>query len=729
MAIMALAGGLAKGIATKALVKKPKINAAKFAGKVEDTKAKATAKPGGSLVPSPGGSIVKIVDVKVDPEKKVKVEGDDPLIREVSIIYQRTIDIQKALRNEQKAKKKRATKKLKADEKKKRNLKERLSELAGGAGKAVMGAASKAMAPAGDIFNNLLQGISMLFLGWLSNHLPKILGFAERVVNAISTVGKFLSPIIGFVWDALKWIVGTGVSWIAKLTGSDSEEADNKTILGNIADIQKKIPLIEAAFAAFIAGKMISMAADALDFVKEHKKTIKKFARKVYRKLPKPVRNLIRKTTKALTPKNILKKVKSIKPVQTVKNLAKKIKLPKPQQAIQNVTKRVTENLSKVKPLQAGKNLLTKLKPKPGGGGGWLKGIRGGLSKGWNVASKAVVSGAKATGSAISGAWKAASEWTMKNLDSMWKGAKEWGAKQAKKLGDIVELAKNPGKLAQMMKGKLMKNIDDVVKKNKTLKSLVGMVKNPKKIMGAIKGMLNTAKKSKGILNVKSALSKAKSAKVAGIDKIITAVMSLIDYMVLKESPINAIVKGVSGMLGYAAGFAIGAPFGGMPGFITGSIGGALGELAGYGLLKGFAKAFPGLTETPDPIMGSEDEKAGLPPRPLLRDPDSPMDHMIKQDDGTYKKGDIKDAPKSALEVKDNGEKSNDASQISESASYDTKGGHGTGGITPVPVEQMTGGGGGNGGSGITPVPTGVNKHEVAKTAQKTKDLAKLASE
>ena len=312
MAIMALAGGLAKGIATKALVKKPKINAAKFAGKVEDTKAKATAKPGGSLVPSPGGSIVKIVDVKVDPEKKVKVEGDDPLIREVSIIYQRTIDIQKALRNEQKAKKKRATKKLKADEKKKRNLKERLSELAGGAGKAVMGAASKAMAPAGDIFNNLLQGISMLFLGWLSNHLPKILGFAERVVNAISTVGKFLSPIIGFVWDALKWIVGTGVSWIAKLTGSDSEEADNKTILGNIADIQKKIPLIEAAFAAFIAGKMISMAADALDFVKEHKKTIKKFARKVYRKLPKPVRNLIRKTTKALTPKNILKKVKSI---------------------------------------------------------------------------------------------------------------------------------------------------------------------------------------------------------------------------------------------------------------------------------------------------------------------------------------------------------------------------------------------------------------------------------
>ena len=93
---MALAGGLAKGVA-KGLVKKPKISAAKFAGKVEDTKAKATAAPKGALVPSPGGSIVKVVDVKPDPEKKIKGEGGDPLIREVSIIYQRTIDIQLSL--------------------------------------------------------------------------------------------------------------------------------------------------------------------------------------------------------------------------------------------------------------------------------------------------------------------------------------------------------------------------------------------------------------------------------------------------------------------------------------------------------------------------------------------------------------------------------------------------------------------------------------------------------
>ena len=157
------------------------------------------------------------------------------------------------------------------------------------------------------------------------------------------------------------------------------------------------------------------------------------------------------------------------------------------------------------------------------------------------------------------------------------------------------------------------------------------MAKNPKKIGGAIKGMLNTAKKSKGILNVRAALSKAKAAKVGGVDKIIAAVMALIDYAFLKESPINAIVKAVSGMLGYAAGFAIGAPFGGMPGFITGMAGGALGELAGYGLLKGLAKGFPGLTQVDDPIMNEG--------RPILRDPDGPMDHMLNQEG---KKDDIK---------------------------------------------------------------------------------------
>ena len=66
MALMALAGGLAKGVA-KNIVKKPKVNTKKFFDDVKETKEKsADSKPAGALVPSPGGSIVKVVDVKVD---------------------------------------------------------------------------------------------------------------------------------------------------------------------------------------------------------------------------------------------------------------------------------------------------------------------------------------------------------------------------------------------------------------------------------------------------------------------------------------------------------------------------------------------------------------------------------------------------------------------------------------------------------------------------------------
>ena len=710
MALMALAGGLAKGVA-KNIIKKPKVNTKKFFDDVKETKEKsADSKPAGALVPSPGGSIVKVVDVKVDAEKKIKGETGDPLIREVSIIYQRTIDIQKALRKEQKAKRKRAKKKLRNDKKKKRGLRERLSEMGAGAGKAVMGTAAKAAQPITSLWDNIIKAFSFIMIGWLSRYLPQILGFAKTIVDGISAVGKFLTPIITPVWDAFIWISTKGTALISKLLGTDSNEADNKTLLGNIADIQKKTGFIEKAFAIFIISDMIGglfqVAEGIGDFYKEHRKTINRQARRLYRRLPKPARNLVRKVTKVKPKQFLTNQLKKVKPKQVLQNQLKKVK---PKQFLQ-------KQLKKVKPLETGKNLLTKLKPKPGAGGGWLKGIRGGLSKGWQATSKAVVSGAKATGSAISGAWKAASEWTMKNLDSMWSGAKEWGAKQAAKFKNLKELIKNPGKLAQMMKGKLMSSVDDIVKKNKTLSQLTKM--KPDQIMGSIKGMLNNAKKGKGILNVKTALSKAKNAKVAGIDKIITAVMSLIDYMLLKESPINAIIKGISGMLGYAAGFAIGAPFGGLPGFVTGSIGGALGELAGYGLLKGMAKLFPGLTETEDPIMNDG--------RPLLRDPDSPMDHMIKQGD-KYVKGDQKDAPKSALEVKDNGEKSNDASQISESASYDKKGEHGTGGITPVPVDQMQGDGGGSSGGSKTTITTGgLNKLESANVDQNLRTKSKL---
>ncbi len=385
------------------------------------------------------------------------------------------------------------------------------------------------------------------------------------------------------------------------------------------------------------------------NFARSPVKNIQKLTRKIkpaktLQKVTKNIQNITKKIKPGKTiqkvTKNITQNLKKIKPGKTIQNLTKKIK---PVKTFQNLTRNIKpvktfQNLTRnIKPGQTIQNLTKNIKPgqaiqnvtkniqniKPGQA---LQRIN--PFKGMNLGKKAgnLLKSAKQMGSkALAGLDNWAKN-QMGKLGTMWKGAKAWGAQQAAKLGNIAKLAKNPRKLMEVMKGKLMQSIDDIVKKNKTLKNLLKLAKNPKKISGAIKGMLNTAGKSKGMLNFQKALSRAKAAKVGGVDKLIAAVMALINYTTGGESPINAIVKAVSGMLGYAAGFAIGAPFGGMPGFITGMAGGALGELAGFGLLKVMATTLPKLTQIVDPIMGAGPDGDG---RPLLRDPSGPVDHMM----------------------------------------------------------------------------------------------------
>jgi hypothetical protein len=138
--------------------------------------------------------------------------------------------------------------------------------------------------------------------------------------------------------------------------------------------------------------------------------------------------------------------------------------------------------------------------------------------------------------------------------------------------------------------------------------------------------------------------------KIGGIDKVIAAVMGLIDYG-MGESPINAIVSATSGLLGYAAGFAIGSPFGGFPGFITGAAGGMAGEFIGAQLLRGLGKlpGFKKLTEVEDPLANA----LGLSPRPILRDPDvekkqendEKMKKFIEETDAEFNDDDIRINP------------------------------------------------------------------------------------
>jgi len=198
-----------------------------------------------------------------------------------------------------------------------------------------------------------------------------------------------------------------------------------------------------------------------------------------------------------------------------------------------------------------------------------------------------------------------------KRINGIVAGIKEKAATWAKKIGDIVELAKNPKLLGEKVKNMLKGSMDDLLKKNKTVGKIMGMVKDPKKAGKAIKGLLKGAKNNKNILKLREGLKAAKAAKIGGVDAVIAAVMGLLDYTVFQESPINAIVNAIGGLVGYTAGFAIGAPFGGAPGFITGMAGAMVGDFIASKLLQGLAKT--GLSKIPDPIMNDG--------RMLVRDP------------------------------------------------------------------------------------------------------------
>ena len=202
------------------------------------------------------------------------------------------------------------------------------------------------------------------------------------------------------------------------------------------------------------------------------------------------------------------------------------------------------------------------------------------------------------------------------NVDNVIGGIKSQGAKWGKSIGGALDTM-NPMKLGEKVKGLLKGQIDDILKNNKLVKQVLDIAKNPKKIGDILK---STAK-NKNVLKLREGLKAAKKMKIGGVDKVIAAIMGVIDYALLGESPVNAILRALGGLLGYTAGFAIGAPFGGAPGFITGMAGGFVGEQAARLLAKGLVHM-----PTPKGKLGTIDDPfaklTGLSPRKIVRDPD-----------------------------------------------------------------------------------------------------------
>ena len=249
----------------------------------------------------------------------------------------------------------------------------------------------------------------------------------------------------------------------------------------------------------------------------------------------------------------------------------------------------------------------------------------------------------------------------MGSIDNIVSGAKNFGKTVAGKIGDVAKFAIDaPGKLRKMVQNQLSGKIDDILKQNDLIKKLKNL--NPKDAAKNIRKILKSAAKNKNILKLRQGLKAAKAAKIGGVDTVIAAVMGLLDYLVFKESPINAILRAVGGLLGYTAGFAVGAPFGGVPGFVTGMAGAFVGEKAAMLLAKLLAKSPLGSIK--DPIANDG--------RMLVRDPDNEqMNEEIGAEQSEYVAKEFKQGDETLTDLKIGDKNGVDTSTLETEASYE----------------------------------------------------------
>jgi hypothetical protein len=616
------------------------------------------------------------------------------------------------------------------------------------------------------------------------NFLPQILGFVSKFIDITKKVIKVAAPIFKAIWSTFTWITDKGFKLLAMVSGIKPEEALDNSIIKNFTEIQKRIPLLEAAFAWFAILKVKKSFGGGGGPRRGIGNTLKRTKKLIQRRFfdPKRAEKLARlKNIKKLKLEKLakLKRIKDIAKLrkvahlknaiktapQTVKNIAQSPAAQNVVKTTQDLIKNPGQTVKNIK--QAGVDQVDDV-VKNVGKSKWFGKLKGAGKNLWTKAGQAK--------DFLGNQGKSFLNWAddfgknfMANIDEIVQGISAKASKWATQIGDIAEMAKNPAKLVEKVKGVLSGQLDDILKQNKTIAQLRNL--DPKKAAGAIKGILNNAKKSKGLMQVRNALKGAQKMKIGGVDKIIAAVMGLLDYTLLGESPINAILRALGGLLGYSAGFAIGAPFGGAPGFITGMAGGFVGEKVAMLIAKKLAKT--GLGEIQDPIMNDG--------RMLVRDPDDQgMNEQLEQDqkaideergdsdkiDKTFKVGKKEyDLSKSmgglsredydALSNKDRNrlnrrtriyqaqnyeethanikgnaaeEKSKDATLISSSASYDENSSEST--IIPVPIGEMQGGSSGGGKTLVgSTSDSSVNKYETVNELKKSQVLSKLYSD
>ena len=249
--MVGLIGNLAKGALSKP--KQQKVSSQQLTKDVDNKKDKSS--PKGALVPSLGGGIVKIIDVKT-PVKKDVVTGGDPALEQMKIINTKTFDIIKALKGQQVSKKKKSKTKKNLFQwmTRKKREDDREGKEGGGLKLPLIGKVGQS---AGNLLSAILKTLAILFAGWLTKYLPQIIETVRKFVDIVGKILNFVKPIAILLFDIGKWIVTNGTKLAAKIVGVDPKIIEENSIIQNLNEIQKRFPLLEAAFAAFLVFKGI----------------------------------------------------------------------------------------------------------------------------------------------------------------------------------------------------------------------------------------------------------------------------------------------------------------------------------------------------------------------------------------------------------------------------------------------------------------------------------------
>ena len=455
-----------------------------------------------------------------------------------------------------------------------------------------------------NFFLTVFLGFIAIKLAPLLPHLlkalPLIIGAGNFIINFAVGFVDVLGTALDAAYDAYDWTR-------EKITDKFGEGSGEKfdSFMGTL---NKVINLVGALGLAAAAAAMGGRQPKPKQPKRSIKNKAKRFKKKISRRFdPKRTQKL--------------KRVKNIKKIGADRIKADNIL--KRQRVLRKVRPTNLKRMAKVttgKPVRAA--------------GGWMSRFGKSINTGWKATKGAAIRlGKGALNISKSG---------LKQLNGFRKGmmavagdavqgvmakGKEW----AKSIGDIADMMKNPGKLVAKVKQILKGPMEGLLKENKFGKQLMKLkelAKDPKKAKDAINSLFKSAKKSKGLLKLREGLQAAKKSTkgIGGIDKVIAAILGLLDYTVFGESPINAILKAIGALVGYSAGFAIGAPFGGAPGFVTGMAGGWVGEKAASLIATGLAQT--GLKDIDDPIAGAID---AMPDRKLVRDPSKELEMTEEQ--------------------------------------------------------------------------------------------------